>query len=188
MLPHGRPGLSAPARDRAGGGVRAYGARVPSLVRVTDLDADVPTALRTSLDLDVERVAGRRHRVRAMSRPGTRTTGAIGEGESVSWSTRLWGVVPVRHTSVIVEVVPDDGRGGARFVDEMARGAFASFRHEHGFAPLPDDRTRMSDRMTWRSPLGVLGRAADVLLVRHVLAGLLDDRNAEIARRVASRT
>ena len=163
---------------------------MPTLTVVTDLDADVATALDTSLDLDVEVDAGRRHRVRPVDAgPGSRTTGRIGVGEQVRWSVRLHGLVPLRHTTRILELEEDLPGGGARFVDAMVSGAFASFRHEHDLQPLPAGpggapRTRMTDRMTWRSPLGPLGRVADAVLVRRTLAGLLADRNAEIARRL----
>ncbi|MEH3075144.1 MAG: hypothetical protein PGN11_00455 [Quadrisphaera sp.] len=73
----------------------------------------------------------------------------------------------------------------------MVSGAFATFRHEHLFDPLPPSptgapRTRSTDRMTWTSPLGPLGRVADAVLVRRTLEGLLADRNAEIARRLSA--
>ena len=41
----------------------------------------------------------------------------------------------------------------------------------------------MTDRMSWRSPLGLLGRVADLLFVRRTLRQLLADRIAEIVRR-----
>ena len=158
----------------------------PTLHVVTELPAPVSEVLDASLELDVEVVAGRRYGVRPVpAGPGSRTTGRIGLGETVTWSVRLAGVVPVRHTSRIVELVEDDGAGGARFVDVMDRGLFAGFRHEHELAPLPaGGGTRMTDRMSWRSPLGPLGRLADAAFVRQTLDRLLRDRNAEIARRV----
>ena len=163
---------------------------MPTIEVSTDLPADVATALAVSLDLDVERVAGRRHRVRAVpAGEGSRTTGRIAAGERVRWALRLYGVVPLRHTTEILELQPELPGGRARFVDAMVSGAFASFHHEHLFDPLPpgpegSPRSRSTDRMTWVSPLGPLGRVADVLFVRPTLAGLLRDRNAEIGRRV----
>ncbi|WP_146211039.1 SRPBCC family protein [Quadrisphaera granulorum] len=161
---------------------------MPMIEVHTDLPGDVATVLDVSLDLDVERAAGRRHRVRPVpAGPGSRTSGRIGAGERVRWSLRLYGLVPLRHTTQILEVVEHAPGGGASFVDTMVSGAFASFRHEHLFEPLspaPDGspRTRSTDRMTWTSPLGPLGRLADALFVRRTLEGLLEDRNAEIAR------
>ncbi len=163
---------------------------MPTIEASNDLPADVAAVLDVSLDLGVELAAGRRHRVHPVpAGEGSRTEGRIGLGERVRWSLRLYGVVPLRHTTQILELEPRLPGGGARFVDAMVSGAFSSFRHEHLFDPLPAGpdgapRTRSTDRMTWTSPLGPLGRIADAVLVRRTLVGLLDDRNAEITRRL----
>ncbi len=156
---------------------------MPTLSTTTDLETDVPEALRVNLDLDVQVAAFRRHRVRPVAGPGLRTSGHIDDGERVRWSARLFGVVPVRHTSEIT--VLEDGHDRARFVDVMVAGAFAAYRHEHAFTRLASGRTRQVDRMTWTSPLGPLGRLADALVVGRVMAALLRARNAEVARRLA---
>lgn len=155
------------------------------------LPAPVPDVLAVSLDLDVELAAGARFGLRALpDGPRSRTAGRIGLGESVTWSLRFGGLFPLRHSSCIVELVEDDGAGRACFVDEMRRGLFAAFRHEHVLEPVRlDDRsagTLMRDRMVWRSPLGALGRLADAVFVRRTLQALLRARNDEIGRRIAS--
>ena len=158
----------------------------PRLHAVTRLSAPVATVLAASLDLDVELAAVRRYGVRT-GPPGSRTAGRIGLGETVTWQLRLAGVGVPLHTSRIVELVDDDGQGGAWFVDAMERGAFAAFRHEHRLTPAgPDGRkgTVMHDDVRWRSPFGALGRVADALFVRRVLRALLVRRNAEIARHI----
>ena len=152
---------------------------MPQLVVRTLVRADVEVVFDLSLDLDVELAAGRRLGVRAVA---GRTSGRIGLGERVTWRLRLLGLVPVTHTSEIV-VLERPGR----FVDEMRAGAFAEFRHEHRFEVEGPGMTIMTDRMSWRSPLGPLGTAADALLVRRTLLGLLADRNAEIVRRAEAR-
>ena len=149
----------------------------------------VPVALSVSLDLDVELAVGARWRLRALGGGyGFRTAGQIGRGDIVRWAAWLWGVVPVRHTSKIVTLVEDDGRGGAHFVDQMTTGVFAAYRHEHVFRPVeegPLGATEMVDEVTWTSPLGPLGALADRLFVRRTLDRLLAARNAEIVRRTS---
>ena len=151
------------------------------------MPAPVAAVLAASLDLDVELAAVRRYGVR--TRPGgadARTSGRIGLRETVTWQLRP--VAPLGlplHTSRIVELVEDDGSGGARFVDAMERGLFARFRHEHALTPV-DGGTLMRDSVAWRSPLGALGRVADAVFVRRALLALLQARNAEIARQVAA--
>jgi ligand-binding SRPBCC domain-containing protein len=161
----------------------------PRLYVVTRVTAPVATVLAASLDLDVELAAVRRYGVRT-GPPGTCSSGCIGLDETVTWQLRLLGIGVPLHTSRIVELVPDDGSGGARFVDAMEHGLFAAFRHEHVLVPAgPDGRqgTVMHDDVRWRSPLGVLGRVADALFVRRALLALLRRRNAEIERHVAAR-
>ena len=60
----------------------------------------------------------------------------------------------------------------ARIVDVAERSPFAAWRHEHLFQPLGPGRTLMTDRVTYRLPLGALGRLADRLLVRRQLTAL----------------
>ncbi|PPK92002.1 hypothetical protein CLV92_11845 [Kineococcus xinjiangensis] len=152
---------------------------MPQLVVRTLVRADVEVVFDLSLDVDVEAVAGRRLGVRAV---GGRTSGRIGLGEHVRWQARLLGVVPISHTSEIVELE----RPG-RFVDVMRAGIFAEFRHEHRFEVEGPNMTIMTDRLRWRSPLGPLGTVADTAYVRPALLRLLADRNAEIARRAEGR-
>ena len=141
--------------------------------------ADVEVVFDLSLDLDVEVAAGRSLGVRAVA---GRTSGRIGLGESVRWEGRLLRVLPVSHTSEIVELE----RPG-RFVDEMRAGVFAEYRHEHRFEVEGPDMTIMTDRLRWRSPLGPLGRLADAAYVRPALLRLLAARNQEITRRAEGR-
>jgi hypothetical protein len=148
----------------------------------TRLPCPVSTALRLSLDLDVELAAGRAWRARTVAGPGLRTAGVIGLGEMVRWSMLVWRAVPMRHTSRIVTLVEDDGEGGASFVDEMVSGALGSYRHVHRFRP-DADATVMNDEVSWtsRGPLAL----ADDTIVRWTLMSLLERRNSEILRRVS---
>ena len=61
-------------------------------------------------------------------------------------------------------------------VDEMLRGPFAAFRHEHRFAELPGGRTRLTDRVAYQLPGGALGRVADAIAVRRLLLATFRSR------------
>jgi ligand-binding SRPBCC domain-containing protein len=156
-----------------------------SVQRRTHLPASVADALTASLDLDVELAVGSRWHLRTL-RGGYsfRTSGIIGRGEMVRWSMRLWGIVPVRHTSKIVMLVEDDGQGGAMFVDQMTTGVFSSYRHEHRYA-VDGAGTWMTDDVSWRVPAGPFGALADRVYVGRMMARLVDERNAEILRRLS---
>ena len=63
-------------------------------------------------------------------------------------------------------------------VDEMLRGPFAAWRHEHRFEELPDGRTQLTDFVTYRLPGGALGRAVDAALGRRLLLASFRSRQA----------
>lgn len=63
------------------------------------------------------------------------------------------------------------------FVDEMMEGNFKSFKHTHEFIE-EDDGTLMRDTIVWTSPLGILGRLVDRLLLERHLQRLVSHRNA----------
>ena len=63
------------------------------------------------------------------------------------------------------------------FVDEMTEGTFKTFKHIHEFLPQ-DSGTLIRDTLIWTSPLGVLGRLVDLLLLERHLRELVSGRNA----------
>jgi ligand-binding SRPBCC domain-containing protein len=95
----------------------------------------------------------------------------LGQGDEVTWEATHFGVRQ-RLSSRITEFDPPN-----RFVDEMVRGAFARFRHEHQFLAV-EGGTEIVDTFDYTSPLGPLGRLADWLFLRHYMTTLLRDRNA----------
>ena len=107
------------------------------------------------------------------------TSGLLGLGDEVTWEATHFGIRQ-RLTSRISEFDPPN-----RFVDEMVRGAFARFRHEHQFLAV-DGRTEMVDIFDYTSPLGPLGRLADGLFLRRYMTTLLRERNAYLKRAAES--
>jgi ligand-binding SRPBCC domain-containing protein len=107
------------------------------------------------------------------------TSGLLGAGDEVTWEARHFGVRQ-RLTSRITEFDPPK-----RFVDEMVRGAFARFRHEHQFLSVPEG-TDVVDIFDYTAPLGPLGRLADGLFLRRYMTRLLRERNAYLKRAAES--
>jgi ligand-binding SRPBCC domain-containing protein len=104
-----------------------------------------------------------------------RTSGLIELGEEVTWRARHFGVVQ-HFTSRITAF--DRPR---HFRDEMQRGAFRSFVHDH-FFEAAGERTKMIDALAFSAPLGILGRIAETLVLRRYLTRLLAAR-ADVIRR-----
>ena len=107
------------------------------------------------------------------------TSGLLGLGDEVTWEATHFGIRQ-RLTSRISEFDPPN-----RFVDEMVRGAFARFRHDHQFLAA-EGGTEIVDIFDYTSPLGPLGRLADSLFLRRYMTTLLRERNAYLKRAAES--
>lgn len=106
-----------------------------------------------------------------------KVTGLLSLGDEITWEGRHLGVRQ-RLTSRVCAFEPPHF-----FADEMVRGAFATFRHEHRFEALEEGLTRVSDLFTFRSPLGPLGRLADAMFLTRYMRGVLTE-HAETLRTV----
>lgn len=122
------------------------------------------------LDLHVESMAHTGERAVA-----GRTSGLIELHEEVTWRGRHFGVVQ-HFTSRITAF--DRPR---HFRDEMQRGPFRSFVHDHYFVE-ENGVTQMTDVLAFAAPLGILGRIAEKLLLRSYLERLLTARAKTIAQ------
>ena len=103
------------------------------------------------------------------------TSGVLELGDEVTWEARHLGVRQ-RLTARITQL-----ERPARFTDEMVRGAFRSFRHVHEFRS-DSEGTVMIDRFEFVTPLGWLGRIADILFLEAYLRRFLGTRAAELKR------
>jgi ligand-binding SRPBCC domain-containing protein len=103
-----------------------------------------------------------------------RTTGLIGEGERVTWRARHFWVWHELTSEITCLKRPD------YFRDVMVRGIFRSMAHDHYFRQLPGGQTEMRDVFAFAAPLPVLGRIAEIGILRRHMRGLLVERNAAI--------
>jgi ligand-binding SRPBCC domain-containing protein len=63
----------------------------------------------------------------------------------------------------------------------MVQGRFKRFEHDH-FFEASGAGTLMRDRIAFASPLGLLGRLVDCLVLTGYLARLMDERNRALKR------
>jgi ligand-binding SRPBCC domain-containing protein len=98
------------------------------------------------------------YRLRLVTRSATMTTGTI-----LDFRLRWLGVVPLRWRAFIREWDPP-----FRFVDVQVRGPFARWEHRHRFLE-EGGGTWVEDRVTYRLPLGLLGRVAHAMVVERQL-------------------
>ncbi len=104
---------------------------------------------------------------------GGRKTGLMELGEEVTWRAKHFGIYQ-RLTSKMTEMEKH-----SLFVDEMTKGIFKGFRHEHHFKDV-DGEIIMTDILNYTSPLGVLGNMADKLFLEKYMTDFLTKRNEVI--------
>lgn len=149
---------------------------MPVIVLRTRVGAPPSRCFDLARDVDLHQRSTAASRERAVA--GV-TSGLLGPGDEVTWEATHFGVRQ-RLSSRITEFDPP-----RRFVDEMVRGAFRRFRHEHQFLPTQVG-TEMIDVFDYTSPLGPLGSLADLLFLRRYMTRLLRDRNAYLKREAES--
>ena len=98
------------------------------------------------------------------------TSGLIGLNESVTWKAKHFGIYQILTSKVTEFDRPNF------FADEMIKGAFKSFKHEHHFTDL-NGGTLMTDYFDYESPFGILGKLADKLFLQNYMTNLLAERN-----------
>ncbi|MBU2996650.1 SRPBCC family protein [Cellulophaga baltica] len=133
----------------------------------TEIVADIDIVFDLSRSIDLHKISTEQTNETAIA---GKTSGLIGMNESVTWRAKHFGIYQ-RLTSKITAFERPN-----LFVDEMVKGAFKSFRHEHHFTKL-EAGTLMTDYFYYESPLGVLGKVADKLFLLNYMTDLLTERN-----------
>lgn len=140
------------------------------IVVTTSIAAPLERCFDLSLNVDLHVASAQSTRERAI---GGVTTGMMVLGDTVTWQARHLGVW-FRLTSQITQY--DRPR---YFQDRMISGPFAEFEHDHWFEG-DGVTTQMRDRLSFRSPMGVLGRVVDRLVLVHHMTRFLGRRNAHL--------
>lgn len=99
-----------------------------------------------------------------------KTSGLLELGESVTWRAKHFGLWLELESKITEFDSPN------YFVDEMQKGSFESFRHEHIFKEN-NGQTLMIDIFNYESPYGILGKFADWLFLKKYMYNFLLKRN-----------
>jgi|SRR6218665_216202 len=100
-----------------------------------------------------------------------KTSGLINKGETVTWRATHFGIAQTL-TSLITEV-----EYPVLFEDRMVKGAFKGFYHKHYFEQR-GDQTVMKDEFVFESPLGIIGKFFNALVLTKYMERFLIKRNA----------
>jgi ligand-binding SRPBCC domain-containing protein len=94
-------------------------------------------------------------------------------GQEVTWRGRHFGIYQDLTSRITAFSRPN------HFRDSMVRGAFRRLDHDHFFRAL-GDLTIMEDVFSFTSPLGFLGRMAEVLFLESYMRRFIVERNETI--------
>jgi ligand-binding SRPBCC domain-containing protein len=98
------------------------------------------------------------------------TSGLIKENETVTWKAKHLFKTRLFTSKITSMNAPE------MFVDEMVKGDFKSFRHQHYFKQI-DNGTILIDIVEFESPYGFIGKMVNKLLLKNYVQKLLINRN-----------
>ena len=174
-----RPALVLLTRADAGSQTERPGVRLknmPVIELQTEIAAPKERVFDLARSIDVHQDTAEQTGERAVA--GT-TSGLIGAGEEVTWEARHFGI----KLRLQVKMTKFDRPN--HFQDIMISGAFRSMQHDHIFEDHGGN-TVMVDRFEYISPLGLLGRIADLLFLERYMRSFIQKRNASLKRTAES--
>ncbi len=140
---------------------------MPVIVIITKVNAPKEVVFDTTRSIDFHIQTSHKTTEKAIA---GRTSGLIEKGETVTWEATHFGIKQ-QLTSVISEMEYPNF-----FVDEMTKGAFKSLHHHHKFE-FDGKQTIVTDTFNFESPLGILGRIFNKLVLTKYLTQFLTERN-----------
>ena len=145
---------------------------MPILKIETLIQAPIQRCFDLSRSIDLHQISMEHTNEKAIA---GRTSGLIQLGEQVTWQAKHFGLTQ----KLSVEITAFDAPHF--FADEMIKGAFKSFRHEHHFK-ASSSGTLMTDLFEFEAPLGLLGQFANLLFLTKYMTRLLHERNKTIQK------
>ncbi|RSC95718.1 SRPBCC family protein [Tenacibaculum singaporense] len=68
------------------------------------------------------------------------------------------------------------------FIDEQRFGPYAMWHHEHWFEELPEGKTLMKDKISYKIPFGFLGHIAQSIFIKRQLKGIFKHRYSTLEK------
>jgi ligand-binding SRPBCC domain-containing protein len=98
------------------------------------------------------------------------TSGLINLNETVTWRGKHFGIYLTHESIISAMEIP------TYFVDEMVKGRFKSFKHQHTFKE-ENGFTIMEDQIQYETPFGIFGSIFDKLILRNYFTNFIIERN-----------
>ena len=143
---------------------------MPSIHLTTFIAAPVNLVFDLARSIDLHKASMEASKERAVA--GT-TSGLINENETVTWEAKHFFKLRQLTSKITSMKSPDS------FVDEMIKGDFKSYRHEHHFKVI-ENGTIMIDLIEFETPYGSLGRLVNRFYMIAYMEKLIKERNNTI--------
>lgn len=143
---------------------------MPVIKIETYIKADSNVVFNLARSIDLHLVSAAQTNEKAVA---GKISGLMELGETVTWQAKHFGITQ-QLTVVITNLKSPD-----YFVDEMTKGIFKTMRHEHFFT-VKGAGVKMTDVFDYTSPLGFLGKLADMLFLKRYMCKFLIKRNSVI--------
>jgi len=140
---------------------------MPKILLETKIKADINIVFDLSRSVDLHKISTAHTNEEAIA---GRITGLVEANDTITWRAKHLGVTQELTSRITAVERP------SYFTDEMVKGAFKRFRHEHIFLE-ENGLVVMKDIFDYDSPLGILGKLADVLFLKKYMTELLEKRN-----------
>lgn len=140
---------------------------MPRIELETIIKAEKNIVFDLSRSIDLHKISTKHTKEDAIA---GKTNGLIGLNEWVTWRAKHLGFYQELTSKITKFEYPNF------FADEMVKGAFKNFKHEHHFYQI-EKGTLMTDVFTYQSPYGLLGHLADNLFLKSYMKKLLLKRN-----------
>ncbi|HEX7871221.1 MAG TPA: SRPBCC family protein [Chryseobacterium sp.] len=136
----------------------------------TFIDANIQAVFDLSRDIDLHQKSVSKTREKAIA---GRISGLIEKDETVTWRGKHLGFFQT-HQSVITQMEKP-----FHFTDEMLKGRFKSFKHQHIFKQ-EGKNTIMIDILEFESPFGIIGKLFNRFFLKNYMKNFLLERNKVI--------
>ena len=134
---------------------------------ITKIKSPIATVFDHSRDITLHEQSMKKSNEKAIA--GV-TSGLINKKETVTFRGKHFGIY-LTHKSIISEMdIPN------YFTDEMVKGQFKTFTHEHTFVSN-GNQTVMIDLLAYETPFGILGKWFNKLFLKKYLTLLIEERN-----------
>ncbi len=143
---------------------------MPKIILITEIYSTIEICFDLSRSIDLHKISTAKTNEEAIA--GT-VSGLISLNETVTWQATHFGVKQQLTSKITAFEAPN------HFRDEQIKGVFRWMRHDHTFEKL-GNKVTMSDHFEFESPLGILGKIFNQLILTNYLRKLLLNRNAVI--------